>query len=74
MVGLLHGWFTWMVEYRVEHTVEKDNYSFFLVLFSRDFSSRIRRTVEKTHFWCYLAGILKPAFDVRLKRLIFVII
>ena len=23
MVGLLHGWFTWVVENRVEHTVEK---------------------------------------------------
>jgi len=73
MVGLLHGWFTWMVEYRVEHTVEKDNYSF-LVLFSRNFSTRIRRTVEKTHFWYYLAGILVPAFDAQLKRLIFGVI
>ena len=53
MVGLLHGWFTWMVEYRVEHTVEKDNYSF---------------------FWYYLAGILVPAFDAQLKRLIFGVI
>ena len=69
MVGL-PGWLNTELNIRLKKTITH----FFLVLFSRDFSSRIRRTVEKTHFWCYLAGILKPAFDARLKRLIFVII